>query len=150
MRNGTLYECIKVNLLKNLVNTSIIQVLDDASELTDIIVKSWCNGILNKKLPNLGNCVTQIIKTHTHNPDSGYLNGTIQEYVFVVMTDFQAKGGSQIMKHKSHAKSLIMRLADVLNRNEMKDLLFRDKSMWNEGVHPSIYHFLSPAGEIAT
>lgn len=54
------------------------------------------------------------------------------------------------MKYKLQAKNVITRLANGLKTNKVKELLLRDKSLWNEREHSYIPHFIAPSGDIDT
>ena len=53
------------------------------------------------------------------------------------------------MRDKAQAKSFITRLANGLQPKEVKELLFRHKTMWKDGDHSSISFFIARAGNIA-
>lgn len=150
LRKATIRECIKVDLLENLIMTNLIPEVENIQELSNEQVMDWFNGVLSKEPRNLGDKVTEIVRKHTHRPNSGDPEAGVQEYVFEVMTDLRALGGAQLMKDKSQAKNVINRLGSGLKPKEVRELLFRDKTMWKEGEHTSISHFIARAGEIAT
>ena len=149
VRKATVRECINIDLLENLIMVDAFQVTD-IEELTDEHVDAWFQSVLDKEPANLGDRVNEIIKKRTHVPNSKDPEGSVQEYVFSVMTDLRTLGGTQFMKDKSQAKSVIARLGNGLKPKEVRELLFRDKSMWKEGEHSSISHFIARAADIAT
>lgn len=46
MQTGTVGECIRGNLLENVMITVVIQGVEKVSELTDEQVKVWYEGVL--------------------------------------------------------------------------------------------------------
>lgn len=65
--------------------SGVIPGVNDVSELTVELVKSWYDSVLGKQPRNLCDRVTEIIKRHTHTANSGDPESSMQEYVFVVM-----------------------------------------------------------------
>lgn len=53
------------------------------------------------------------------------------------------------MKDNLQAKSVINCLANELKLNEVKELLFCEKSIWMEGQQPSVFQLITRAGHIA-
>lgn len=149
IRKSSIRECMKVDLLENLIMTDAFNNITDIANLTDADILTWYNAVVAKEPINLGDRVLEMVKKHQHKPNSSDPEASVQQYVFSVMTDLRALGGAQFMKDSSQAQNEIQRLASGLNPKPVIDLLFRDKTMWKEGDHSSISHFMKRAGEIS-
>lgn len=70
--------------------------------------------------------------------------------MFSIRTDLRAIGGAKFIKDKPPIKYVINSLATGLNLKEANELLFRSMSMWKEGEHSSILHFIYRVRDITS
>lgn len=132
------------------IMTGLIPGVSEICELFDDQFKAWFQCMLDKQPIHLGERVAEILRKHAHKLNSKDPEGSVQEYVFELMTDLQSLAGAQVMKYRAQKKSIVNLRGNGLKPNDVKELLFRDKTMWKEGEHSSSSHFLSRAGDIAT
>lgn len=141
---------MNVDLLENPIMTNIMPDVNDITELTNGDVTKWFDCVFNKKPPNLGDIVTEILKKHRYISNSNDPGAGVQEYFFAVMTYSCSIGVSSFVKDKSHSMSEISPLIRVLQQKEVNELVFCDKKMRKDAEHAPISHFITPASDIAT
>lgn len=77
---------------------NIITGFDDIGDWTDEQVKQWLESVLDEDPQNLGGKVAEVICKHKHKPKANETEAGVQEFVFAVMTDLRALGGTKFMK----------------------------------------------------
>lgn len=86
VRNAPVRECIRFDLLENVIMTDIIKDVDDITNLSDDHVKKWYESVLSKEPTNLGDKFAEIIKRVKHQPNSADKEAGVQEYMLSCMT----------------------------------------------------------------
>lgn len=97
VRKASVGNCIRVDLLENLIMADVIKNVDDITNPSDYHVKQWYESVLSKEPTNLGDKVAEITKRHKHQPNLADPESVVQEYVFSCMTYLRALGSARFM-----------------------------------------------------
>lgn len=118
----------------------IIKNVDKIVNLRDDQVTQWYEDVLAKNPTVIANKVdNQASQTRTKHADP---EASVQEYMFSRITDLRALGSAHFMNEKPQMKSMTNYLANGLMNTKVKQLLFRETYLWNEGEHFSISSFI--------
>lgn len=149
LRVATVRECIRIDLLENLIMTTEIPNVNDITQLTDVQVETWYKSVLDDHPTDLAQQVNQILRRHTMQPNTKDPEAGVQAYVHEVMTSLRRVGGSKFFQDKNQAKTVISKMIHGLKPNEVRDLTFKDRQMWKEAECASVGHFLQRASVFA-
>lgn len=124
LQKARVHECIKINLLEDLIMMEIIPDCADINTFTNEQVTTWSIGLLDNEPQNLGDRVAEAIRKHRQIPNPLDPEAGVHELFFRIMTALRTVGGVRFMKDNAQAKIVITRLVNGLRTSKVRQDCF--------------------------
>lgn len=142
-------ECIKPELLESMCMMGQIEETDDVQSITDQMVQTWYEGLIEVDPSDLNYRLNKIMKDEIHSPDRKDPGGSVVDYVHEIVTHIRRLGMGNIMADERQGRQVVSKMVNGLKPGELKEHMIRERVMWPEEKDGKIKYFIERAKQLA-